>query len=367
MAMIARAIPAACRRVRNQKTALRLAKAEPALLDVRADFRANLIAFYEVHVRWASWGGEGRAPAGITEPTRKRVCELTGMSESTYKACRRWWEARGYLTIVRPGSTPDCMPAVLRTSEDHNIRQAYVLCAPRRPRAAPCEKNQPAPPDTCTSPVIRPLSSPRSGLDRFPARPNRPGGKPPEGAEPATAAPPRPREFGHGPLKHLTEGWWSYLTAPFAAAGWTVADLVFAINHVPGGRSHKHTIATMRNPVGWLRWRLSHWLTGGVPLTSPSQQKLADLAADRAEQAARRAEQAAIAEKTTADNEGNAAVARRMLNNRRGPGAPPLRAAERSRPRPAPAPCQTHHGDAGRPAAASTAPQSPPSAAPAGP
>jgi hypothetical protein len=53
------------------------------------------------------------------------------MSESTCKACRRWWAARGYVAIVRPGRTPDLSPGVLRSPQDRDIRQAYLPCIPR--------------------------------------------------------------------------------------------------------------------------------------------------------------------------------------------------------------------------------------------
>ena len=34
----------------------------PDLADVRADFREHLCSWWKIHVRYASWGGEGRPP-----------------------------------------------------------------------------------------------------------------------------------------------------------------------------------------------------------------------------------------------------------------------------------------------------------------
>jgi hypothetical protein len=269
-AEIARAVPAGSRRITAQREALRAGLACPDLAGVRADFREHLRDWWMIHVNHASWGGPGRPPRGTTEPTRARVCQLAGrpgpdgrrrpMSVSTYKACRRWWEARGYIAIVRPGWTPDLAPGALRTGDDHNIRQAYVLCTPRSHRPAPSR------PPART--VTRPLSQSRRDLDKFPAREQPDQG--PSRARKAGAL--RPAALRRGPLDRLTDGWWAHLTAPFAS--WTAADLVWAIDHLPGGRQHRTRTASIRHPAGWLRWRLSHWLQAdGTSLPSPSQQR----------------------------------------------------------------------------------------------
>lgn len=151
---VARAVPAGSRRIRSQREALRRGLACPDLAAVRADFRAHLRDWWRIHVLHASWGGPGRPPRGTTEPTRARVCERAGVSVSTYKACRRWWEARGYIAIARPGTTPDLRPAVL--SSPANIRQAYVLCIPREWRQAPHREP--------VRPLTRPLSKSRRDI-----------------------------------------------------------------------------------------------------------------------------------------------------------------------------------------------------------
>ena len=262
-AEVARAIPPGSRRIRSQREALRRGLACPDLADVRADFRAHLTAFWRVHVLHSSWGGPDSPPSGTTEPTRARVCERTGMSVSTYKACRRWWESRGYLAIVRPGSTPDMRPAVLRSPSDGNVRQAYVLCVPRENKRSPRLVKP-------SQPLTRPLSKSRRDLDRFPAREE---GKNREPASARTGAP-RSRLLRTGTLKNLTDGWWAHITRPFA--NWSAADVVWAVDHLPGGTQHRTKTANVRHPAGWLRWRLSHWLgADGKPLPSPSQARAA--------------------------------------------------------------------------------------------
>jgi hypothetical protein len=260
-AEIARAVPAGSRQIKSQLEALRCGLACPDLANVRSDFREHLQCWWRIHVNHASWGGEGRPPPGTTEPTRARVCELSGMSVSTYKACRRWWADRGYVAIARPGWTPALRPAALVSPDDHNIRQAYVLCLPR--------KRCPAPPRSPARTLSRPLSQSRRDLDRFPARE---GQTRKTGKADQTSRTDRPPVLRRGPLAALTGGWWIHITAPFAA--WSATDLVWAVDHLPGGRQHRTRITNVRHAAGWLRWRLSHWLgADGTALPSPTQQR----------------------------------------------------------------------------------------------
>jgi hypothetical protein len=226
------------------------------------------------------------------------------MSVSTYKACRRWWEARGYIAIVRPGWTPDLGPGVLRDEDDHNVRQAYVLCAPRK-----TDKTGPAPGRSPAQTLTRPLSQSRRDLDRHPARE-----KPRQGTgKPGKTGAPRSPVLSRGLFAAITDGWWAHLTAPFAA--WPAADLVHAVDYLPGGRQRRTRLDNVRHPAAWLRWQLSHWLgPDGTALPSPSQARADAAARHRAEQAARHAEAARTAAARAADPEGHAARARALLS-----------------------------------------------------
>ena len=326
---VARAVPTSSRWIRSQREALRCGLSCPDLAEVRSDFREHLRGWWKIHVNHASWGGEGRPPRGTSEPTRARVCKLAGMSESTYKACRRWWAARGYVAIVRPGWTPALRPGVLASAEDRNIRQAYVLCLPRRSKPV-------ISPRTPAQTLSRPLSQSRRDLDRFPARK-----APRQGTEkPDKTGAPRSSVLYRSPLAGLTDGWWAHITAPFAA--WSASDVVWAVDHLPGGRQHRTRLACVRHSAGWLRWRLSHWLRDdGTPLPTPSQARAEAARQHRAYLAARRAEAARLAANRTADNDGNAARARDMLAAALGRPLPdkaarPDPAAAASRPRSAP-------------------------------
>jgi len=70
--------------------------------------------------------------------------EWRPMSVSTYKRCSRWWRARGYAAIVRPGWTPALRAMALVSPQDHNERQVLVLCLPRKKPPHPAA-NQPGP------------------------------------------------------------------------------------------------------------------------------------------------------------------------------------------------------------------------------
>jgi hypothetical protein len=277
-AELARAVPPASRRITGQRQALRDGLACPDLAQVRADFRANLEAWWRVHVHHASWGG-GRYPRGTTQPTRARVCELAGMSPATYKRCRRWWEQRGYAAVVRGGRTPALRPMALAGGAV-NERQVLVLCVPRRPPAS-------------ASCVTEPLTRPRSGPVRNPARvraEDHHGGGCAAAHHRAAArrSAPRPPQLARGPLAAVTDGWWAHLTAPFTS-GWTASDMAYAVDHDPSGRQHRHATATIRHPAAWLAWRLGQWVDrDGQALPSPSQQRAAAAAAHRADLAARR-------------------------------------------------------------------------------
>jgi hypothetical protein len=378
---VARVVRPGMRRIRGQREALRGGLSCPDLAGVRADFRDHLTDWWRIHVYYASWGGQDRPPRGTTQPTRDLVCSEPGydergrrrggigISESTYKRCRRWWQARGYVAIVRPGWTPDLLPMALTSPEDHNERQVLVLCLPRQKPAAPPREPVPdlsgpltgsrrepgkAPyardPQTKTETKTKPEKDRAArGQSLLP----RPGPAPlatvPQtGSEALTAA--RAMQERARLLQGLSAEHLRHLARPFWRAGWRPADVLHAIDHAPGGRQHGYT-AAVRFPAAWIRARLAAWLgPDGTPLPSPSQQRAAAAARARAEAAARRAETARLAAGRTADTPGWAGRARALLTARGGTVARDLHL------------WQQHHAPEPGPAAGNrprTAPRSP--------
>jgi hypothetical protein len=327
MAEVMRSVPLGSRRIRSQREALRGALSCPDLAEVRADFRDHLRVFWQIHVNYASWGGEGRAPRGTTEPTRARACLLMGdvdehtgerrpVSESTYKRCSRWWRARGYLAIVRPGWTTMLRARTLLEPDDHNERQVLVLCLPHPKKAVP-------PPPEPARQLTDPLPSSRREPGIAPH--TRASELPPAGPAPLAAVPQsgsdeleaaralqeRARLLARLSARHLR-----HLARPFWRAGWAPLDILYALDHEHGGRPHGYT-ADIRSPAGWIRARLAGWLgPDGHPLPSPSQQRAAARAADVAAQDARRREAAETAAAKSPDYAGHAARARANLLGR---------------------------------------------------
>ena len=252
-AQIAAAVPAGSRRPRSQSAWLRIMAAEPDLEGVRADFRANLLEWARIHGRYASW-------ADLTSrPTRARVCEQGDMSVSTYKACRRWWEQRGYVGLVEAGSTPEFQPAILRRSPDApNTAQVYVL-------TVPCAREKLM---TRLVRKARELIRPPSAISQMRDLATSRGAETKRGDAPDLSALRRLQ-----PLKNLSDRALAVCCGPFLAAGWTVADLAHAVDHRFGGEPWRLSMRDIRRPAGWFRWRLKHWLGGdGQPLPSRSQQ-----------------------------------------------------------------------------------------------
>ncbi len=65
---------------------------------------------------------------------------------------------------------------------------------------------------------------------------------------------------------------------PWLAAGWTIRDLIYAIDHTPAGAEHPYAYNArdLRSPGGWIVARLRLWRDAtGTPLLSPRQQAVA--------------------------------------------------------------------------------------------
>jgi hypothetical protein len=304
LAEVRRAVPPTSHRAPDQQRALDaalcyLALAADGMQDRR---RRKLELWIRIHIWFASWGGEGRAPRAVSSPGRDTVCDLirderTGkpLSLTGYKRLRRFWEAAGFVAIVREGWTPDLSPAVLREpGRDHNLTQAYVICIPTRAEKKARNRRHGSP-----SGKTGPLSV-FSKSDRSPTRAREEN--PEEGSaasscyqpgEPSRPEQPKPapREPGLrvGVLARVTDGWFRNLTRLFA--GLTVPDLLWVVDHRPDGTPHLGTDDYVRHPAGWLRHRLSFWIgPDGARRPTPREEAAGRARRHRAEHAAQLAE-----------------------------------------------------------------------------
>ena len=337
---IALAVPAGSRRARDQRSWLRAvadAIARQRWYACRARHTAEVARMLARSMDWQ---------ARTSRPGHERMAAAAGVSLRTARRVMRWLESEGLVGLVSPGSTPDFRPGVLHGlsgQAEGNLAAVYVLTIPRkRPRA-----DRP-------SPEFVPLANSRRESAKAPRTREARTGKPKPRSARATRALPRvphPAEAftawrnpetrseglaaaevirrGGRQLRRLSARHWRHLARRFTDAGWTPGDVLYALDHGPGGREHGYT-ATIRHVAGWARYRLGLWIDPqGVPLRSLSQRRAAGRARVLAEQSARRQERLQAAERRSGPSEVWRAARARDLRLR-GPAsrrAPPAEAS----------------------------------------
>jgi hypothetical protein len=96
-------------------------------------------------------------------------------------------------------------------------------------------------------------------------------------------------------------------------AGWSPADVLWALDHLPSGHRHLHT-DDVRHPAAWLRHRLAPWTQESQVLPGHRAQLEARKVQHRAEQEMARRERVRAAERSAGVNTPeHAAQARAML------------------------------------------------------
>ena len=262
-----RAVPHMSRSLRGraiEKRYLAALATWPAMAELRADARANVLDFAKQLARCADYA------TGTSRPTRAKLCRITGRSESTWKASRRRLEAWGFLGTVAPGckywrgETPEGEPAETRCDA-----AVYVLCLPKsaipgQPAAAASPRTRPPTryrKVASHDPRAReaPEDGPRSARADFRDRPGRADAARGPACSAASSAAVADA-IRTGPGQTISDGWVSFLAAPFLGGGWTPRDLQHAINYRPSGEQHRSDLRNIRKPAQWLRWRLSLWL-----------------------------------------------------------------------------------------------------------
>lgn len=271
-AQIAGAVPRGSRRARDQREFLRAVQAVLELEQLREDLAGRVLEVARVLARYASWGDR------TTRPTRALICRLAGISVTTWKRIRRRLEAWGLLGCVQQGTTPEFSSFLHR--DDPNLAAVYVLAVPRRKPMTPQLRDRAwrsgPPPEPARARGRAPAQArgegqdcPPSGRAHMRSAPAPGGATAPCGAGIADAV---ARALRRAAGQSLTDGWCAHLARPFAAAGYSAADLAWAIDHEPSGRQHPYG-RRIRHPAGWARARLAAW-TGpdGIPVPSRSQQ-----------------------------------------------------------------------------------------------
>jgi hypothetical protein len=332
---IALAVPPGSRRARGQRGWLRAVLADPVIASLRADRRRVVLELARVLARHADWH------LMTTWRPRTLACEEIGssrdpsrpLSVSAYKAARRVLEDCGYLGLACPAWVP-----FLRAGapEPGGLSPVFVLAIPRRkPRLCGLGRVHPVNRPVARfgepgeKPLARETAHERGKADaasrrrrplRYPAEPW-PILLPPENRDEEERAAEVVRTRCP-PLRGLSSRHVRHLLHPWFRARYCVDDVLFAVDHSPGGRGHGY-LQEVRHPPGWLRARLALWLSpDGVPVPSRSQRRAAVRAQVLAGQLARRQARQEAAQRR-ADPPEAWRVARAADPRLRGPARPP--------------------------------------------
>jgi hypothetical protein len=267
------------------------AAAEWAAGVYRADAAATAAEIAAQLATFASWH------SATTRPTWALLCKRTGRGRSTIGRHLKAMRAAGLLVVIETGSTPAIRSAVLHDAAEGNRAAVYFLALPDEPvvvddraelAAAPADLTwaaaDPAVDRSETPTGSRREISPRARdvptgghkHDHEQPRKTRRGPDGPlekrtgEAGPPSRAADRRRRvdaatvlRRGSLPLRRLSAAYVASIAAPFLASGpgdpsWTVADLLWALDHTPDGRPWTYT-SDVGNPAGWARHRLAAW------------------------------------------------------------------------------------------------------------
>jgi hypothetical protein len=276
---IFRAIRPGTRRCCDQRewlrTVLDAIEAEPWYANRRVHYAAIARQLMR-HMHWRE---------RTTRPGHERIAVAVGVSPDTVARAVAWMRDRGLLGLVSPGSTPLLRPYALHGDEG-NLAVVYICTVPRKraQQLPPLEAGHGSFADLTRSRSDR-VSVPRAHEAKpqpekaratrgQPMLPRPSDGNlnthPQTRSERLTAA--RAMQDRFRMLRRLSDRHVRHLARPFTLAGWTPADVLFAIDHEPGGRQHGYT-AEIRFPAAWMASRLTLWLdpATGIPLPSRSQ------------------------------------------------------------------------------------------------
>ena len=256
---------------------LRAVQAHPATASLRVDAHRNVLA-----VAWAL--AVDARPDGTSMPTWAALVEQTGLGRRTVARWLAFLVAHGLLHVRETGSTPATRPAWHPVQG--NRAALYVLIGLHVDGSG-------------TPPVTNFVSNPYA-RETVAERPAASGGG---AVEPRVW--PRMRVTATKAdrlrasmqlradvpaIRGMSAKAIRAATGPQMRAGWTLADVVYALDHEPDGKPHWRE-AAVRNPHGWLRHRLGLW--AGHPSRSSMLTQLAAKSTEQANQ--RKAEHAAAA------------------------------------------------------------------------
>lgn len=269
------ALPAGSTIARSQGSWLRQVEEHRDTFELRADALANLMAVAREVSRSADWR------TLTARPTWDRLCDRTDLSRRTVARWLAWLREHGLLGLLESGTTARWRPRAA-SALTGNRAAVYLLAVPAD--ATP-QVGETKPVETTGTPsqLLTEGESKRARADgresplRGPDQPSRAL----SGPIPSLHQAPTNRgerlisaqtlQMRIPALRGLSDRHLRHLLRPWFVAGWTPADVLYALDHAPSQEAHTWTTA-VRSPAGWLRHRLALWTNdAGAPLEALSR------------------------------------------------------------------------------------------------
>ncbi|MEV6033663.1 helix-turn-helix domain-containing protein [Nonomuraea sp. NPDC052116] len=299
-ALILASVPRSMRRTPDQQAFLRALREDPEVIGLRYDGYGNLLRVAQVIAWAADW------KTMCSRPTIAGICARTGLSKATVKRWVRWLREHGWLGVVEEGSTVRFRKGTAAGLDDDgmgNRAALWVICIPR--------DITPIPTSDTSSDQVKDLSEPpsfslpeREGTDPTRTREAPRQARRSPRISPAWALHESPRtkrdrlaacerlRQESNVLRHMTPWYLRWLLRPFLVAGWTPADVLYALDVRADGIMWTYTwlsVDELRHIPGWVHHRLSAWVEAdGQVLPSRSLRLAAAAEKQRAEQEERR-------------------------------------------------------------------------------
>lgn len=298
---VAIALPQGASRAPGQAAWRRAVRDSPALDRLRADRRTTILAVADqlaFHADWTSM---------TTRPTWAVLEARTRRSRATVARAIATLRDAGLLGVVATGRSAGYGPMALGNQAEAAVyvlavrSQLHLVDETGDEHETPTRVAGSSSPPGAREVLETTKAEPLRGLPHGAA--TRPGVLAPSRQQPlwsgsatarrkderrSAAAELQRRSF---PLRRTSTAWIASATREFMLAGWTINDVLHAIDHRPDGSNWPHDGATGVQQVGrWLTHRLGAWRDPhGTVLRSPSQRSAADAAHARALAVARAA------------------------------------------------------------------------------
>lgn len=294
-----RALPEGASRASSQSTWREAVRHSPALDLLREDRRATTLAVADVLAFTADW------TTLTTRPTWALLGARTGRSRATVARALALLRSSGLLGIVATGRSAGYAPMALDGRAEAAV---YVLAVPATLHLVADAGDEVETPTRVAGVFIPPretIFGQKTSAEPLRGTPLEAAARPSvlaphrnvplwPSSEPARRKDDRLRAASElqrlsFPLRRTSTAWIAASTKAFMLAGWTITDILYAVDHLPNGNLWHHDGATGVKQLGrWLEYRLSPWRDEhGTVRLSPRQRSAAAATEARARALAR--------------------------------------------------------------------------------